>query len=347
MNVDAVTSAPERLVRWFDRWQGDRTVAAVPVAVVRKYADDRGSAMASLFTYYAFLALFPLLILVLTLFQTVSGRFPGLRDAVVDTVIGQLPVIGPMLRDETSSLAATGFGLAIGVLGLLWGATGLYNSAQLAMSQVWNVEGVNRMGLVSRLLRSLVLFAALFTAAGVSAAASMWGDGILPSSSLSRILSIIGSFGINVVMVFVALRIVTPPVVPWRRLALPAVLAGVAWGALQMLGHWLVATRLSRMNELYGVFAYAIGTLAWLTLMARVIVFSVEISVVTSNGLHPRRIAQPPLTDADREVLDRIVHNERRRPEQHIDIRWDDTSDDSTDDAGGSDPARIDAGDRS
>lgn len=343
MNVDAVTSAPERLVRWFDRWQGDRAVTAVPVAVVRKYADDRGSAMASLFTYYAFLGLFPLLILLLTLFENMSGRYPGLRDAVVDTVIGQLPVIGPTVRDETSSLAATGFGLVIGVVGLLWGATGLYNSAQLAMSQVWNVEGVDRMGLVSRLLRSLMLFAALFTAAAVSAAASMWGGGALPSSSLSRALSTLGSFSINVVMVFVALRIVTPPVVIWRRLVLPAVLAGVAWVLLQLVGHWLVATRLSRMSDLYGAFAYTVGALAWLTLMARVIVFSVEISVVTSNGLHPRRIAQPPLTDADREVLDRIVHNERRRPEQHIDIRWDDT----TDDAGDGGSTRVDAGDRS
>lgn len=322
---DEITAAPERAVRWFDRWQGRHGWSAFPIGVVRKYADDRGSAMAGLFTHYAFLALFPLLILLLTGLDLALDRWPSLRREIVDTVVGQLPVIGETLRDESSSLAATGIGLAVGVLGLLWGATGLYNSAQLAMSQVWNVEGVDRMGLVSRLVRAVALFALLFLGAAVAAVASLYGVYIGDAPAV-RLLGMVGGTAINVVVVLGALRIVTPPVVAWRRLLLPALLSGVAWEVLQMVGQWLVTRQLSRTQDLYGVFAYVIGTLAWLNLMARVIVFSVEVSVVAADGLYPRRIAQPPLTGADRDVLDRIVHNERRRPEQRIDIRWDASS---------------------
>lgn len=322
-----IAALPERLVRRFDRWQGRHRATAVPVAVVRKYADDRGSAMAGLFAHYAFLALFPLLILLLTVLDRLVERYPGLRRAVIDTVVGQLPLIGPVLRDQSSSLAATGLGLVVGVVGLLWGATGLYNSAQLAMSQVWNVEGVDRMGLPSRLLRSVILFLTLFCAAALAAVASIV-DVVPQNALLSTVVGTVGSVATNIATLLVALRIVTSPVVPTARLVLPAALSGAAWWVLQMVGHWFVSRQLSRMSDLYGAFAYALGALTWLTLMARVIVFNVEVSVVTVNRLYPRRIAQPPLTPADRDVLDRIVQNERRRPEQHIEIDWDDTGGD-------------------
>jgi uncharacterized BrkB/YihY/UPF0761 family membrane protein len=59
-----------------------------------------------------------------------------------------------MIEDDVSALQAGGLGLAVGVAGLFWGATGIYNSGQLAMSQIWNVEGIERPGLPMRLVRS-------------------------------------------------------------------------------------------------------------------------------------------------------------------------------------------------
>ncbi|WP_370328138.1 YhjD/YihY/BrkB family envelope integrity protein [Euzebya sp.] len=315
---------PERWVRAFDAWQGRHGVVGYPVAVIRKYADDRGSAFAALVTHYGFLALFPLLALLVTGLTWAADLDEGFRDRILDSVVAQLPVIGARLREEAAPLEVEGVVVVVSVLSLLWGATGLYNSGQLVMSQVWNVEGVDRPGFVERLLRSLGLYLTL--GLGVVASAGAWWLGVFRPATSTEVLasSVVGTAVLNVLILLVVLRLVTPPSVRWRRLVAPAVLTGVMWEALQLGGHWLVLRQLTRLQDLYGIFGLVLVTIAWLNLAARAAVLAVEAAVVAADGLWPRRIAQPPLTDADREVLERITRNERRRPEQQVTITWDD-----------------------
>jgi membrane protein len=58
-------NAFERAVRAFDRFHEGHAWLAVPYAVLKKYGDDQTGGLAAQMTYYGFLALFPLL-LVLT-----------------------------------------------------------------------------------------------------------------------------------------------------------------------------------------------------------------------------------------------------------------------------------------
>jgi hypothetical protein len=72
--------------------------------------------------------------------------------------------------------------------------------------------------------------------------------------------------------------------------------------------------------------------LMWLWLVFRVILFSAEAAVVIDRGLWPRNLAQPPLNDADKRVLAALARNERRRPEQHIEVWFDDSEEDTEED---------------
>jgi YihY family inner membrane protein len=322
---DGTPPLPERAVRRFDDWHNDHPAVGYPVAVIRKYADDRGSAFAALLTHYAFLALFPLLVLLLTALNRLVTTRPELQQRIVDSVVAQLPAIGSRLEEAAGPLPVDGVMVVVSVGSLLWGATGLYNSAQLAMSQVWNVEGVERPGFVGRLWRSVVLFASL--GVGVLGSAVAWWSGLFaPSTVAMHASSVVGMVILNSVLFLIGLRVVTPPAVPTRHLVGPAIATGIAWEVLRFAGQWLVTHRLSQLDELYGIFALVLVTLAWINLVARAGVFFVEASVVKSHELWPRRLAQPPLTDADREALDRIVRNEHRRPEQVIDITWDEAA---------------------
>lgn len=321
---DGEPALPERLVRCFDRWQSARPVVGYPVAVIRKYADDRGSAFAALLSHYAFLALFPLLVLLLTVLSRVGTSNRDLQQRIVDSVVAQVPAIGGRLEAEASPLQVEGVMVVVSVASLLWGATGLYNTAQLVMSQVWNVEGVERPGFLGRLWRSLVLFASL--GLGALASALAWWSGLFaPTTAVVQTSSLVGIVLLNSTLLLIGLRIVTPAAVPTRRLLAPAVATGVAWEVLRFAGQWLVTHRLSQLSDLYGIFALVLVAIAWINLLARATVLFTEASVVRADGLWPRRLAQPPLNDADREALDRIVRNEHRRPEQHIDIRWEDS----------------------
>lgn len=323
--ADGDAAVPERAIRRFDDWHNDHPVVGYPVAVVRKYADDRGSAFAALLTHYAFLALFPLLVLLLTALDRLRTSNPELQQRIVDSVVAQLPAIGSRLEEAAGPLPVEGAMVVVSVASLLWGATGLYNSAQLVMSQVWNIEGVERPGFLGRLWRSLVLFTTL--GIGALASALAWWSGLFaPSTAVLQASSLLGMVTLNAVLLLLGLRVVTPPAVPTARLIGPAIATGIAWEVLRFAGQWLVTHRLSQLSDLYGIFALVLVTLAWINLVARAGVLFVEASVVRSHELWPRRLAQPPLTEADREALDRIVRNEHRRPEQVIDITWDDAT---------------------
>jgi len=77
-------------------------------------------------------------------------------------------------------------------------------------------------------------------------------------------------------------------------------------------------------DSLYGVFATVLGLLAWIYLAVLVTVYSAEINVVLSRRLWPRSIVQPPLTEADRASMALQALQNQRRPEQHVEVTFDD-----------------------
>ena len=79
---------------WLDRFQQRHTWAGFPIAVVYKYADDQGNYLAALITYYGFLSLFPLLLLLSTVLGFALAGNPELQHQILDSTLSQFPVIG-------------------------------------------------------------------------------------------------------------------------------------------------------------------------------------------------------------------------------------------------------------
>jgi membrane protein len=59
-------NAAERMVRRADRAQQRRSWLAFPYAVFKKFGDDEAGNLAALISYYGFLSLFPLLLVLVT-----------------------------------------------------------------------------------------------------------------------------------------------------------------------------------------------------------------------------------------------------------------------------------------
>jgi membrane protein len=73
-----------RVLAAIDTWQRSHAAAAVPVAVLKKFGDDRASSLAALMAYYAFFSLFPLLLVFVSVLGFVLEDDPSLQADIVD-----------------------------------------------------------------------------------------------------------------------------------------------------------------------------------------------------------------------------------------------------------------------
>ncbi|HUR77398.1 MAG TPA: YihY/virulence factor BrkB family protein [Acidimicrobiales bacterium] len=310
----------ERVVRRIDRFQQEHRPLAFCVAVVRKFGDDRAGTWAAVLAYDAFLAVFPLLLLLTTLLAYVTQNNPDVHRAVLDSALRDFPIIGRQLTEDVRPLHGSALAVAVGGLMLLWGSRGLSDAGQLAMSEVWNVPNVRRPGFVPRLVRSIGFIVALGLGIGLTTAVSGLAT-YAPGDVTARVLAPLGGLAVNVALFIVLFRVLTPHVAT-RELVPGAALAGVGWSLLQVLGTFLVGRWLRDASEVYGYFGSVLGLISWLFLAAQVTLYAAELNVVRARRLWPRSLVQPPLTPADREVLDAIAREGRRRPEQLVRSGW-------------------------
>ena len=285
--------------------------------VVKKYGDDRGPALAALLTHYGFMSLFPLLLILTTILGFIGNAH--VEHSVVGEALKQFPVYGQQLGDVAHPLSGSVPGLLLGLFGLLYGALGAAQSAQHAMAQVWNVPGVVRPGYGPRLARGLVFFVALGFGIALPAALAGVATAGGQRTIMRLALSVVGLL-VNVGLYVVAFRILTPKTIPTRELVPGAILGGIGYTLLLTAGTALVQHQLRHAQVVYGQFAFVLGLIGWLYLVSQLSLYAAELNVVRSRQLWPRSIVQPPLTEADQQVLHDIAHQEERRPEQRVGV---------------------------
>jgi YihY family inner membrane protein len=322
--VEAPTvNSIERVVRLVDEKQQRSGPLGFTFAVVKKFGDDRGGMLAALLTFYGFLSLFPLLLLLVT----ILGFFPGGAHSLVHRVersaFSEFPIVGTKLSSNIHELHRKSIaGLIVGIAGVIWGSQGAMQTAQFAQAQVWNLPGDARPNFWSRGARTLTMMGAL----GLFLLASTVAAGFVTIGNHTLSVAILGSLAslvLNVGLFVVAFRILTPAQVGWSSMITGAVAGGVAWTALQYLGGILVDHTLRNASPVYGFFAVVLGLIGWIYFGSEVIVYAAEVNVVKARRLWPRAMVQPPLTKADKQVLSAIVLQDKRRPEQTVEVGYD------------------------
>ena len=315
----------ERAIRRIDATQRRFTPTAFVFGVVKKYGDDNGGVLVSNLAYSVFISIFPLLLILTTILGLIAAADPSFREsAVKNAVANQIPLLGQTLTSNVDALQRSStIGLIVGLLVLIYGVTGLAQAGLFTMQQVWNLPGPARPGYVQRLGRSLLFLCLL-------------GGGVIVTTGLAGLSTylrakgfwfdlllyvVTAAFGAG--MYLGAFRALTAKGVPIRSLLPGAITGGILWAVLQVLSTWLVHHFL-HSNSVYGVFASVLGLLAWIYLATNITVYCAEINVVLARRLWPRSIVQPPLTEADRASMALQALQNQRRPEQHIEVTFDD-----------------------
>jgi YihY family inner membrane protein len=313
----------ERAIRRVDATQRRYTPTAFVFGVIKKYGDDNGGVLVSNLAYSAFVSMFPLLLVLVTILGLIASVDPSFKADALNAVAGQVPLIGQTLTRNVHQLKrASVIGLIVGVLSLIWGSAGLAQSGLFTMGQVWNLPGPARPGYVQRLGRAglfLCLLGGGVIVTTLLASLNTYGHNAFVFVVLAEMLAA----AVNVGMYIGAFRVLTPKGVPVRKLVPGAITGGILWTVLQVLGTYLVHHYL-HSDSVYGVFATVLGLIAWIYLAVEITVYSAEINVVLARHLWPRAIVQPPLTEADRASMAMQALQNQRRPEQHIEVTFDD-----------------------
>jgi YihY family inner membrane protein len=311
-----------------DRLQRGLRPAAFAYAVVKKFGDDTAGSLAALVTYYGFLSLFPLLLLLVTVLGIVAGGNGSVSHRIEHSALAEFPVIGSELARNIHALRRdSAVGLTVGLVGLVWGSQGSMQVGQRAMADVWNIPSAERPGFLPRLLRSLLLLATLGVFLLLSTAAAGFTSFAGTAPVIADAGAVVASLALNVVLFVVAFRILTPRVVPHRQLVPGAVAGGAVWTALQFGGTLLVDHELRGSNNVYGFFGIVLGLLAWIYLGAEATMYAAELNVVLARHLWPRSLVAPPLTAADREVYAALARQARQRAEVRVDVAFADPAD--------------------
>src|SRR6266699_401666 len=320
----------ERAIRRVDATQQRHTPTAFAFGVVKKYGDDNGGVLVSNLAYSAFLSLFPLLLVLVTILGLIASVNPSFRTQVLNAVAGQVPLIGHQLTTNVQQLQRSSvIGLIVGVIG---GASGLAQAGLFTMEQLWNLPGPARPGFVQRLGRAglflCLLGGGVIVTTGLASLTTYLHNGLAFKAPIEVVTA-----AFNAGMYLGAFRALTPKGVPTRKLLPGAITGGIGWTVLQVLGTYLVHHFL-HSDSVYGVFGTVLGLLAWITLAVQLTVYCAEINVVLTRRLWPRSIVQPPLTEADRASMALQALQNQRRPEQHVAVTFDDREPDAETPAG-------------
>src|ERR1700689_4261196 len=136
-----------------DRWQRRHRWAGVPYAVLKKFGNDNANLLVVSLAWYGFTAIFPLLLVVVTVLGFIGRQSIG--TGILRT-LHEFPVIGSSFNPAShSALHGSTIGLIVGLIGLVYGAQGVTQTAQQAMATVWNIPQDQRTGFLPRLGRSL------------------------------------------------------------------------------------------------------------------------------------------------------------------------------------------------
>ena len=279
----------QKVARKLDDSQKRNRFIGFCVAVVKKYGDDQAGRLAALLTYYGFLSLFPLLLVLTTLAERTVGSNPHLEHTVINGLTNYFPTLGSSLAAKVHGLHRNGLALIIGILFILYGTRGLADVFQSGVRQIWGVPEKQNGGFPKSILKSVSLvliggfgFLAASVCAGLAASA---GHGLG-----FRLLSIVVNAFILFWLFTFLINSSLPKHVKFSEIKLGAAAATVGLVVLQLLGNYLLARQLKHLDALYSTFAVALALLFWIYLQTQVIYYAIEIAAVSSQKLWPRSL---------------------------------------------------------
>lgn len=315
-----------------DRAQRQRSVLGFPIATFFKFVDDQGPYLAAIISFYAQLAIFPLLLLATTILGLILQGNPDLQEQVLDSALGNFPIIGDELG-RPQQLQGSATAILVGILTATYGSLGLGQALQNALNVAWSVPRNKRPNPLALRFKSLLLL--IITGLAVLAITVVSTLGSETEVFGPRVDGVVtwGIRLVNVILVGLVLTGVFRLAAARRhhlgRAAPGAFTVAVLWQVLQYFGTLYTTTVLQETRGMSFVFGFLLGLIGLIYIAAFIGVIGIEVNVVLARRLWPRSLRtlfvdRAELTEADRRAYAGYVQAQQHKTSQEVQVGFTD-----------------------
>ena len=266
-----------------------------------RWSDDNCLRLGASLAYYAVFSIFPLLLLAVTVIGFVLGESPDTRTRLLDSVATATSpafktLFDETLRDMQTHQTARGVGAIVGLVTLIFGASGVFSELQATLNQIWRAPPKSSMSfwwhLVSlvkgKALSFLVVVAAAVTilasliATAVLSALGARVEGAAPQvidhALLWSLLEAAASVGFMTLVLATVFRLIPEVRVAWRDVFGGAFVSAVLFTAIKRLFAWYLGHLGS--YAAYGAVGVFLGLLTWIYVASLMIFYGAEFARV-------------------------------------------------------------------
>lgn len=220
-----------------------------------------------LMAFFAFFAIFPLLLVATTVLGFLLQHDEGLQQHIIDGALNNIPVLGQQLEADPTSLDGSWWALIVGLGTALWSATKGFVAMQNAQDDVWELDAARRDAMPKQrgkaLIGLMILGVAQLVSVAITALVNAAG---LPAAG--RIALLVATLAINIGVLAVMFWYLTAAKPGWGDVWPGALLAGSIFSALHYFGTGVVRRITENAGDTYGQFAVVLGLVMWLYVLS-------------------------------------------------------------------------------
>ena len=284
-----------------------RLAAAAVARAAREFFDDGCPHLAASIAFRVLFSLFPLAIVLGAVFGIVSEA-AGFRPDAIDAIVRNAPLDDDGRRTLRTALQEAADNSSVGLLGvvgLVWAASGMMTAVRTALNLAWEVED-RRPWLLGKAVDVLFVFGtALVISMSVALnltirlAQELVADLGVSFGAAVSLLGLVAPFTLAALVTIVVYRFATAASPRLSELAIPALLVATVFTAAQIAFAWYLES-FDRYNAVYGSLGAVVAFMFFVYLASLVFLFGAELAAAIPRA---RRDLEAGTAEDDGEPL--------------------------------------------
>lgn len=251
---------------------------------IQEFLADNCTHLAAAISYYLLLSMFPLALAAISILSYVS-KPANVQAKVIQAITDVLPVSGNFVSTTIHDVSpGWGAASAIGIVGLIWAGTGLFNATRKSLNTAWGIKQP-RPFLRERLIEFVMMLGLgvfLIVYVGMTAAfnffqnTDIFGRHLVEGRLFWEFMVSLVSMAIAFVGFLLLYEFIPNTRVPWKHVWVGALMAAVLFEIVKNIFVWFVG-KFATYNLVYGSIGTIIALMTWSYMSAMILLFCAKL----------------------------------------------------------------------